>query len=108
MTKLEAYKEVSNVMEMVELILKKFHTDMLENNILSSVFCCYENYFTVLHPLEGHINSNDTFAIVKNGEYVLKMLNITNKYTDMGWNPYFTALKLGIDEINRLLKEEVE
>ena len=30
MTKLEAYKEVSNVVEMVELILKKFHNDMVE------------------------------------------------------------------------------
>ena len=52
MTKIETYKEVSNVVEMVELILKKFHADMLENNIVSSVFCCYEDYFTVLHPLK--------------------------------------------------------
>ena len=36
------------------------------------------------------------------------MLNIINTYDDMGWSPYFTALKLGIDEINRLLEEEVE
>lgn len=108
MTKIEAYKEVSNVVEMVELILKKFHADMLENNIVSSVFCCYEDYFTVLHPLKGHIASNDTFSIIENGEYVLKMLNIINTYDDMGWSPYFTALKLGIDEINRLLEEDVE
>lgn len=108
MTKIEAYKEVSNVVEMVELILKKFHADMLENNIVSSVFCCYEDYFTVLHPLKGHITSNDTFSIIENGEYVLKMLNIINTYDDMGWSPYFTALKLGIDEINRLLEEDVE
>nr|DAJ52631.1 MAG TPA: hypothetical protein [Caudoviricetes sp.] len=107
MTKSKFY-EVSKVMDMVELILKKFHVDMIENNILSSVFCYYEDYFTVLHPLKGHINSNDTFAIVENGEYVLKMLNTTNKYDDMGWAPYLTALKLGIDEINRLLEEDEE
>ena len=92
MTKSKFY-EVSKVMDMVELILKKFHVDMIENNILSSVFCYYEDYFTVLHPLKGHINSNDTFAIVENGEYVLKMLNTTNKYDDMGWAPYFTSIK---------------
>lgn len=107
MTKSKFY-EVSKVMDMVELILKKFHVDMIENNILSSVFCYYEDYFTVLHPLKGHINSNDTFAIVENGEYVLKMLNTTNKYDDMSWAPYLTALKLGIDEINHLLEEDEE
>lgn len=101
------FYEVSKVMNMMELILKKFHADILENNIVSSVFCCYEDYFTVLHPL-GHIASNDTFSIIENGEYVLKMLNIINTYDDMGWSPYFTALKLGIDEINRLLEEDVE
>lgn len=107
MTKSKFY-EVSKVMDMVELILKKFHVDMIENNILSSVFCYYEDYFTVLHPLKGHINSNDTFAIVENGEYVLKMLNTTNKYDNVDWAPYLTALKLGIDEINRLLEEDEE
>lgn len=107
MTKSKFY-EMTKTMEMVELILNKFYVDMVENNILSSVFCCYEDYFTVLNPLKGHIKSTDTFSIIENGEYVLKMLAITNKYNDMGWVPYLTALKLGIDEINRLLEEDVE
>jgi hypothetical protein len=102
MTKTKFY-EVSKVMEMVELILNKFHTDMDENHIIDSVFCCYEEYFTIYHPLEGHIKSNDTFEVIENGEYILKMLAITNKYNDMGWGPYLTALELGIEKISKLV-----
>lgn len=108
MTKIEAYKEVSNVVEMIELILKKFHNDMVENHIVDGIFCPYEEYFTIFHPIEGHINSNDTFTIIENGEYVLKMLNITNKYTDLGWGIYLTALKLGIEKISNLMGEDEE
>ena len=107
MTKSKFY-EVSKVMEMVELILNKFYVDMVENNILSSVFCCYEDYFTVLNPLKGHIKSTDTFSIIENGEYVLKMLAITNKYNNMGWVPYLTALELGFEKISNLLEKDEE
>lgn len=102
MTKTKFY-EVSKVMEMVELILKKFHSDMVENHIADSVFCPHEEYFTIYHPLEGHIKSNDTFEVIENGEYILKMLAITNKYNDMGWGPYLTALELGIEKISKLM-----
>ena len=102
MTKIEAYKEVSNVVEMVQLILKKIHNDMVENHIVDGIFCPYEEYFTIFHPVEGHIESNDTFEVIENGEYILKMLSITNKYSDMGWNPYLTALELGIEKISKL------
>lgn len=108
MTKIEAYKEVSNVVEMVELILKKIHNDMVENHIVDNIFYPYEEYFTIFHPVEGHIKSNNAFWVIKNGEYVLKMLSITNKYKDMAWNPYLTALKLGIEKISNLMQEDEE
>lgn len=101
--KIEAYKEVSNVVEMVELILTKFHNDMVENHIADSVFCPHEEYFTIYHPLEGFIKSNKPLWVIENGEYVFKMLSITNKYNDMGWGPYLTALKLGIEKISKLM-----
>ena len=108
MNKINAYTEVYNLVEMVECILSKFHTDMVEANICDSVFCCYDEYFTIYHPTEGHIRSNDALWIAANGEYVLHMLRVTNKYEDMGWNPYLTALELGIEKISNLMQEEVE
>jgi len=105
MNKIEAYKEVYNVVEMVECILDKFHSDMLEAHIADSVFCCYDEYFTIYHPIEGHIKSNDALLVAANGDYVLNMLHVTNKYEDFAWNPYLTALELGIEKISKLMKE---
>lgn len=68
MTKIEAYKEVYNVVEMVKLILKKIHNDMVENHIVDGIFCTYEEYFTIFHPVEGYIKSNNTFLVIENGE----------------------------------------
>nr|DAV45446.1 MAG TPA: hypothetical protein [Caudoviricetes sp.] len=108
MNKIEAYKEVYGLVEMVECILDKFHSDMLENHIADSVFCCYEDYFTIYHPMEGYIKSNNAILVATNGEYILNMLTVINKYEDFGWNPYLTALKLGIEKISSLMQEEVE
>lgn len=104
MTKLEAYKEVYNLVEMVECILDKFHSDMLEAHIADSVFCCYDEYFTIYHPMEGHIKSNNALWVAANGEYILNMLTVANKYEDFGWNPYLTALELGIEKISNLMQ----
>lgn len=105
MNKIEAYKEVFNLVEMVECILDKFHTDMVERYIADDIFCCYDGYFTVHHPTEGFIKSNNAILVSENGEYVMHMLSILNKYEDFGWNPYLTALELGIEKISKLMQE---
>lgn len=108
MNKIEAYKEVFNLVEMVECILSKFHADMAECHIADDIFCCYNGYFTVHHPTEGFIKSNNAILVSENGEYVMHMLSILNKYEDFGWNPYLTALGLGIEKIFNLMHEYEE
>lgn len=108
MNKINAYKEIYNLVEMIERILSKFHADMVERHIADDIFCCYGRYFTVHHPTEGFIKSNNAILVSENGEYVMHMLSILNKYEDFEWGPYLTALELGIEKIHNLMKEDVE
>lgn len=108
MNKIEFYKEMNNVVNMVELILNKFNADMLDHDVMSCVITCHTDYFTVMVPMEKDIISTDVLGMVKEYEYVLKMLKNTDEYDHMNWGPYLTALELGFEKISNLLKEEVE
>lgn len=108
MNKIKFYKELNNVINMVELILKKFNADMLDNDVTSCIITCYSDHFTVMVPMVEDIVSTEPLDLVNNSEYVLKALKNINKYDHMDWDPYLTALELGFEKISNLLKEEVE
>lgn len=105
MEKLNFYKEMSETVNMVDLILKKFNADMLDNDVMSCIITCYSDHFTVMVPIVGDIVSTEPLEMVKNYEYVLKLLKNIDKYYHMGWGPYLTALKLGFEKIANLMKE---
>ena len=108
MNKIEFYKEMYKTVNMVELILKKFNNDMLDNDVMSCIITCHPDHFTVMVPMVENVVSTDVLDMVKESEYVLNTLKITNKHNHMGWDPYLTSLKLGFEKISNLLKEEVE
>ena len=108
MNKIEFYKEMHKTVEMVELILNKFHADMVDDDVQSLIITCNTDNFTMMIPMEKDIISTDVLEMVKESDYVLKTLKNINKYDHMNWDPFLTALELGFEKISSLLKEEVE
>lgn len=108
MEKLNFYKEMHETVNMVELILKKFNADMLDNDVVSCIITAYPDHFTVMVPMVENLISTEPLDMVKESEYVLKALKNINKYDHMDWDPYLVALKLGFEKISNLMKEEVE
>lgn len=111
MQKTEFYTKLNNVITMIDGILETFRKEIVYADVLYMSVDVMANENGILISTMDDYNpmkSGIDFATKKGAYVALNNLHSVNKKYGFGWEPYLTALELGIDEINRLMTVEVE